>query len=83
MVKDNPEEKLSASADFSAIMAEEEVLENYIKSLTYLIKIFSKMNRGKRTEEEKVRDSRFYTEEETTDKNETEEEISGESKVMK
>ncbi len=73
MVKDNPEEKLSSSADFTSIMAEEEVLEYYIKSLTYLIRIFSKMSRGKRTEEERVRDSRFYTEEETSERNEAEE----------
>ena len=50
MVRENNEEKLASSADFSAIVAEEEILESYIRSLTMLIKIYSKMAKDSRPE---------------------------------
>lgn len=43
-----------------------------------MVKIFSKMGKSKKSEEQKERESRYYR-----DSSEDEEEISGENKVMK
>lgn len=55
MVKELAEERLTSSMDFSAVMVEEEVLEHYLKSLTIFVKIYAKMVKNRRTEEEAFR----------------------------
>lgn len=83
MIKDNPEEKLTSSMDFSAIMGEEDIIEYYIKSLTLLVKIYSKMGRTRKTDEDKERESKYYSEETVNvNRPENEDEMNGENKVM-